>query len=69
MDSIVRGRLELIENPGEYALVHLIGEAGVEFIVKLDLSPTESKGELLSFNAPADRIHTFEENTGLRRTS
>ena len=35
--TLVSGRLELIEQFGEYALVHLITDEGTEFTVKLDL--------------------------------
>lgn len=34
--AVVEGRLELVENLGEYALVHLVTAAGVEFIAKTE---------------------------------
>ena len=65
--AIVQGRLELIENLGEYVLVHLIGETGNDFIVKMEHAPLEAKGELMGFTAPVQRIHRFDKETGLRQ--
>jgi multiple sugar transport system ATP-binding protein/alpha-glucoside transport system ATP-binding protein len=65
-DAIVQGSLDLVENLGEYALVHLTTETGVEFIAKMDKAPTEKKGAVLSFNMPADLMHFFDIETGLR---
>ncbi|WP_439155528.1 ABC transporter ATP-binding protein [Yoonia sp.] len=67
--AIVSGRLELIENLGEYALVHLIGEAGNDFIVKMEQAPVQAKGDMIGFTAPVDRIHRFDKATGLRHDS
>ena len=44
-DSIISGKLDLVENLGEYALVHLTSNTGMEFIAKLNNSPKEKKGE------------------------
>ena len=65
-DALVQGRLDLIENLGEYALVHLTTETGVEFIAKMDKAPTEKKGTVMSFNIPAELAHYFNIETGLR---
>ncbi|OUS08849.1 hypothetical protein A9Q96_00445 [Rhodobacterales bacterium 52_120_T64] len=43
--QLLSGRLELVENLGEYALVHLITASGVEFIAKTIKPPTSKKGE------------------------
>jgi len=45
--AVVAGRLELVENLGEYALVHLKTESGVEFIAKTEKPPSVAKGEIL----------------------
>jgi len=42
-DSLISGKLELVENLGEYALVHLTSNTGMEFIAKLNNSPKEKK--------------------------
>jgi multiple sugar transport system ATP-binding protein/alpha-glucoside transport system ATP-binding protein len=65
-DAVVQGRLDLVENLGEYALVHLITETGVEFIAKMDNAPTDAKGTVMSFKLPADLAHYFDIETGLR---
>ena len=65
-DAVVQGSLDLVENLGEYALVHLVTETGIEFIAKMDTAPTEVKGTVMSFNCPADLAHYFDIETGLR---
>jgi multiple sugar transport system ATP-binding protein/alpha-glucoside transport system ATP-binding protein len=68
-NAIVSGKLELVENLGEYVLVHLVSPNGVEFIVKLETAPAVPKGEMLYF-APekAERLHMFDRASGLRLT-
>ena len=67
-DAVVQGRIDLVENLGEYALVHLVTETGVEFIAKMDTAPTDVKGTVMSFTLPADLAHYFDIETGLRET-
>jgi len=47
--AVVSGRLELVENLGEYALVHLVTSTGVEFIAKTEKPPSVEKGETIGF--------------------
>lgn len=65
-DAAVQGTLELVENLGEYALVHLITETGVEFIAKTEQPPAAAKGSVLSFSVKPDLAHYFDKATGLR---
>ena len=44
-NAVVQGKLELVEQLGEYALVHLITSKGADFIVKMEHLPMEAKGE------------------------
>jgi multiple sugar transport system ATP-binding protein/alpha-glucoside transport system ATP-binding protein len=67
-DAVVKGSLELVENLGEYALVHLTTETGAEFIAKLDSAPTEKKGTIMSFTVPSELAHYFDLESGLRVT-
>lgn len=64
--AIVQGQLELVENLGEYALVHMSTANGTEFIVKMEKPPTETKGEVLSLTAKPELVHFFETESGLR---
>ena len=64
--SVVSGKLELVENLGEYALVHLTTETGVEFIAKTEKPPSVKKGESLSFGIKPELAHFFDAETGLR---
>ena len=65
-DAAVQGRLELVENLGEYALVHLITASGVEFIAKTERPPSEPKGATLSFSIKPELVHRFDTESGLR---
>ncbi len=65
-DAHVSGRMELIENLGEYVLVHLKSEQGTEFIAKLETLPDVAKGDMLHFLAPAERVHIFDPATEQR---
>ena len=64
-DAIVSGKLDLVENLGEYALVHMTSDNGMEFIAKLNNSPTEKKGEKLYFKANKDLVHYFDSSNGV----
>ena len=65
-NAVIQGKLELIENLGEYALVHLITETGVEFIAKTEKPPSQAKGETISFAIKPELAHYFDKETGLR---
>jgi len=67
--SIVEGRLELVENLGEYALVHLVTQTGVEFIAKTEKPPAEPKGSTIGFTIKPELAHVFDKTSGLRVTS
>ena len=65
-DAVIEGRLELVENLGEYALVHLISTSGVEFIAKTEKPPAAQKGETIGFTIKPELAHYFDIETGLR---
>jgi len=65
-ESQVSGKLELVENLGEVALVHLQTPQGTDFIAKMEKPPAESKGETLHFATHADTLHVFDAASGLR---
>ena len=65
-EAVVQGHLELIENLGEYALVHLVSPSGVQFIAKLDKPPKVKKGALLNFTIAKENTHYFNKATGER---
>lgn len=64
--AVVEGRLDLVENLGEYALVHLISASGAEFIAKTEKPPKAEKGDVLGFAVKAELAHYFDPETGLR---
>jgi ABC-type sugar transport system ATPase subunit len=64
--AVVEGRLELVENLGEYALVHLITASGIEFIAKTEKPPKAAKGETIGFTIKPELAHYFDKETGLR---
>ena len=64
--SVVAGKLELVENLGEYALVHMVTTTGVEFIAKTEKPPQQAKGEIIHFAIKPELAHYFDKETGLR---
>ena len=65
--SIISGRMELVEQLGEYVLVHLETATGTELIAKMPALPKEGKGEMMHFKAEVGLCHLFDQNTGARK--
>ena len=65
--ALISASLELVENLGEYALVHMVTEVGRELIVKMEKPPKAVAGELIHLTADAGTIHCFNSETGLRK--
>lgn len=65
-DALVSGALELVEQLGEYALVHLSTESGTAFTAKMEIPPQEKRGSVLHFNADVKKIHLFDSSTTKR---
>ena len=66
VNAVVYGKLELVENLGEYALVHLSTATGVEFIAKTEKPPEGAKGTMIGFGIKPELAHFFDKATGLR---
>ncbi|MEP5153746.1 sn-glycerol-3-phosphate ABC transporter ATP-binding protein UgpC [Planktotalea sp.] len=66
-DAVVEGKLELVENLGEYALVHLVTAQGSEFIAKTEKPPAGEKGSMIGFTIKPELAHYFDKNTGLSK--
>ena len=62
----LKGKLELVENLGEYLLIHLSIDTGTSFIVKLPRGFDESTKEIF-FKPLESKVHFFNILTGLRR--
>lgn len=67
-NAVVEGSMELVENLGEYALVHLLTESGVEFIAKTEKPPEVPKRSTVSFGIKPELVHFFDANSGARLT-
>ncbi len=65
-NSVVEGTLELVENLGEYSLVHLRTSSGVEFIAKTEKPPETPKGTVISFTVKPELAHFFDTESGGR---
>ena len=63
---IIVARLELVENLGEHALLHLVGDDGTAFIAKSPVLPDLKLGMRLTFSADRAAIHVFDSHTGCR---
>lgn len=64
--AVVAGTMELVENLGEYALVHLITKSGAEFIAKTEKPPQGEKGSTIGFGFKPGLAHFFDTNSGAR---
>ena len=65
-DCWVSGTLDLIENLGEYLLVHLNTHTGVPFIIKMDRNTAKNLGDTLFVKPLAGNIHFFARSTKQR---
>ena len=65
-DALLTATPDLIENLGEYALIHCKTDAGTEFIAKSSDPSLFSKGEMIGLSAPSTRLCCFNPETGLR---
>ena len=63
--SVVSGKLDLVENLGEVAIIHLSTDNGTEFIAKTEKPPKVKKGEMMYFSVKAELAHYFTTDTGL----
>lgn len=61
-------RLELVENLGEHALLHLVGDDGSAFIAKSLILPDFKLGTRLTFSTDPAAIHVFDSHSGSRLT-
>ena len=66
-NAVVEGRLDLVENLGEYALVHMVTASGVEFIAKTEKPPQAESGDTIAFTVKPELAHFFDISTGLRK--
>ncbi len=65
-NAVVEGTLELVENLGEYALVHLRTASNAEFIAKTEKPPEVPKGSTIGFTIKPELAHFFDSNSGSR---
>ncbi len=65
-EAVVSGRLELIEQLGEYAICHLVTESGTSFMAKMEHAPIGRVGETFNFKALRGLQHAFDLDTGIR---
>ena len=64
--SLVSAKLELVENLGEYALVHMLTTDGDEVIVKMDTPPKQAPGEVMHLTVGKADFHVFDAASGQR---
>ena len=64
--SLVSATLELVENLGEYALVHMLTTDGDEVIVKMDTPPKQAPGEVMHLTVGKADFHVFDAASGQR---
>ena len=67
--ALVTATVDLIENLGEYALIHLKTNSGLEFIAKSTKVSDFERGKEVGVTADAGNQHRFNKSTGLRKTA
>ncbi len=65
-DACVSGKLELIENLGEYVLAHMVGSNGTTFIAKMDRKQVGNIGDTLAFKVIDGNAHMFDRTSTQR---
>ena len=65
-DACVSGKLELIENLGEYVLAHMVGSNGATFIAKMDRKQVGNIGDTLAFKVVDGNAHMFDRTSTQR---
>ena len=65
-DACVSGKLELIENLGEYVLAHMVGSNGTTFIAKMDRKQVGNIGDTLAFRVIDGNAHMFDRTSTQR---
>lgn len=67
-NAVIEGSLELVENLGEYALVHLLTPSNIEFIAKTEKPPSVPKGSTITFGIKPELAHFFDSDSGASLT-
>ena len=65
-DGWLAGTVELVENLGEYVLVHLTTAQGTGFVAKMERTGAAKTGAKLSFKADPMKTHRFDTVSGVR---
>jgi ABC-type sugar transport system ATPase subunit len=65
-DAVITPRLGLVEQLGEYALVHLTMADGAMLTAKLERPPQISPGDSIPFRFEPSAAHLFDTTTGTR---
>lgn len=64
--AIISGELEVIEQLGDHVLAHMVTSTGGEFIAKFETLGKNKRGDTIHFDAAAQNIHFFDNETGCR---
>lgn len=63
--AMLTGNIELVEQLGEYALIHLTTDKGTEFTAKSEKPPVKGTKQM-HFTAKSGLIHRFDAESGVR---
>ena len=64
--GMITGKVELLENLGEYVLAHLVTAKGTGFVAKIERVDTLKNGQDMSFTVLDQHIHRFDSVTEQR---
>ena len=65
-DALLTAKIDVVEDLGEYKLLHFITDAGVEFVAKIHDFPVKSRKDSHCFTTDADYLHYFNKDDGVR---
>jgi ABC-type sugar transport system ATPase subunit len=65
-EAIIRCRLDLVEQLGEYAIVHMNTDDSNAITAKFKRPPSALRGEMIALGFDASNVHLFDAKTGAR---
>jgi alpha-glucoside transport system ATP-binding protein len=64
--ALISGKLEVVEELGEYALIHFVTDDGRALVGKLEKRPQHKPGDTLYLSSDSAFVHLFDRASGLR---
>ncbi len=65
-DALLNAKIDVVEDLGEYKLLHFITDTGAEFVAKIHDFPAKNPKDSYSFTTDAPYLHYFNKADGTR---